>query len=92
MARGFVYLVAVMDWFSRCVLAWRLSIGMDSDFCVEALTEAIARHGPPEIFNTDQGVPAHRFSMSWRREACGSAWTAKAGFSTTFSSNGCGAA
>jgi len=56
MARGFVYLVAVMDWFSRCVLAWRVSIGMDSDFCVEALTEAIARHGAPEIFNTDQGV------------------------------------
>jgi len=56
MARGFVYLVAVMDWFSRRVLAWRLSIGMDSDFCVEALAEAMERHGQPEIFNTDQGV------------------------------------
>jgi putative transposase len=51
-----VYLVAVMDWFSRRVLAWRLSIGMDSDFCVEALAEAMDRHGLPEIFNTDEGV------------------------------------
>jgi putative transposase len=56
MARGFVYLVAVMDWFSRRVLAWRLSIGMETDFCVEAFSEAMARHGRPEIFNTDQGV------------------------------------
>lgn len=56
MARGFVYLVAVMDWFSRRVLAWRVSITMEADFCVEALQEAIARHGRPEIFNTDQGV------------------------------------
>jgi putative transposase len=62
MAKGFVYLVAVMDWFSRRVLAWRLSIvlgldpGMDTDFCVEALTEAMGRYGQPEIFNTDQGV------------------------------------
>jgi putative transposase len=56
MAKGFVYLVAVMDWFSRRVLAWRLSIGMDSDFCVEALQEAMERFGQPEVFNTDQGV------------------------------------
>ncbi len=56
MAKGFVYLVAVMDWFSRRVLSWRLSITMEADFCVEALQEAIARHGQPEIFNTDQGV------------------------------------
>ena len=56
MAKGFVYLVAVMDWFSRRALAWRLSITMDSDFCVEALAEAMDRHGRPEIFNTDQGV------------------------------------
>jgi putative transposase len=48
--------VAVMDWFSRRVLAWRLSIGMETDFCVEALREAMARHGRPDIFNTDQGV------------------------------------
>jgi putative transposase len=56
MAKGFVYLVAVMDWFSRRVLAWRVSITMEADFCVEALQEAIARYGRPEIFNTDQGV------------------------------------
>jgi putative transposase len=51
MARGFVYLVAVMDWFSRRVLAWRLSISMEADFCVDALQDALARHGKPEIFN-----------------------------------------
>jgi putative transposase len=56
MSKGFVYLVAVMDWFSRRVLAWRLSITMEADFCVEALQEAIAKHGKPSIFNTDQGV------------------------------------
>jgi putative transposase len=56
MAKGFVYLVAVMDWFSRRVLSWRLSITMEADFCVEALQEAITRHGQPDIFNTDQGV------------------------------------
>jgi putative transposase len=56
MAKGFVYLVAVMDWFSRRVLSWRLSITMDSDFCVAALREAMEQHGRPEIFNTDQGV------------------------------------
>jgi putative transposase len=56
MAKGFVYLVAVMDWFSRRVLAWRLSITMEPDFCVAALREAMERHGRPEIFNTDQGV------------------------------------
>ena len=55
MARGFVYLAAVVDWFSRRVLAWRLSITMEAEFCVEALEEALARHGKPEIFNTDQG-------------------------------------
>jgi putative transposase len=53
MAKGFVYLVAVMDWFSRRVLAWRLSIGMETAFCVEATREAMDRHGPPEMFNTD---------------------------------------
>ena len=56
MAKGFVYLVAVMDWFSRRVLGWRLSIGMETDFCIEALQEAMDRHGRPEVFNTDQGV------------------------------------
>ena len=55
MRRGFLYLVAIMDWFSRKVLAWRLSNSMDAAFCVEALNEALAKHGTPEIFNTDQG-------------------------------------
>jgi putative transposase len=56
MARGFLYLVAIMDWHSRKVLAWRLSNTLDSDFCVEALEEALGRYGKPEIFNTDQGA------------------------------------
>jgi putative transposase len=56
MARGFVYLVAIIDWFSRKVLAWRLSNSMAADFCVEALEEALERFGTPEIFNTDQGA------------------------------------
>jgi putative transposase len=56
MRHGFVYLVAVMDWFSRRVLAWRVSITMETDFCVEALQEAMEKYGKPEIFNTDQGV------------------------------------
>jgi putative transposase len=56
MARGFVYLVAIIDWFTRKVLAWRLSNSMAADFCVEALEEAIATFGAPEIFNTDQGA------------------------------------
>jgi transposase InsO family protein len=51
MRRGFLYLVAVMDWHSRKVLSWRLSNSMDAGFCVEALKEALARYGPPEIFN-----------------------------------------
>ena len=55
MARGFVYLVAVIDWFTRKVLAWRLSITLETAFCIEALNEAMARHGKPEIMNTDQG-------------------------------------
>ena len=55
MAKGFMYLVAVMDWYSRKVLAHRVSNTMDAEFCVEALQEALARFGRPEIFNTDQG-------------------------------------
>ena len=55
MKRGFLYLVAIMDWHSRAVLAWRLSNTMDAEFCVAALEEAMNRYGVPEIFNTDQG-------------------------------------
>jgi putative transposase len=55
MARGFVYLTAVVDWFSRRVLAWRVSITMEVEFCLAAVEEAVAKYGRPEIFNTDQG-------------------------------------
>ena len=55
MARGFVYLAAVVDWFSRRVLSWRVAITMEVEFCLEAVEEALAKHGRPEIFNTDQG-------------------------------------
>ncbi len=55
MARGFLYLAAVVDWFSRRVLSWRLSVTMDVSFCLDALEEAIEKHVRPEIFNTDQG-------------------------------------
>ncbi|NML91930.1 IS3 family transposase [Sphingobium sp. TB-6] len=70
MARGFVYLVAIVDWFSRKVLAWRVSITMEADFCVEALEEALARFGKPEIFNTDQGsqFTSHAFTSVLLRE------------------------
>ena len=68
MARGFVYLAAIIDWFSRRVLSWRLSITMEADFCVEVLEEALARHGKPEIFNTDQGsqFTSHAFTSVLR--------------------------
>ena len=55
MARGFVYLVAIMDWYSRKVLSWRVSNSLDASFCIDALEEAIDAYGTPEIFNTDQG-------------------------------------
>jgi putative transposase len=55
MAKGFVYLAAVVDWFSRRVLSWRLPITMETDFCIEAVEEALMKYGKPEIFNTDQG-------------------------------------
>jgi putative transposase len=55
MQRGFHYLVAIMDWATRTVLSWRLSNTQDSAFCREALQEALARYGKPDIFNTDQG-------------------------------------
>jgi putative transposase len=55
MARGFVYLAAVVDWASRKVLAWKLSITLETEFCLEAVEEALAHYGKPEIFNTDRG-------------------------------------
>jgi putative transposase len=64
MGRGFVYLAAIIDWFSRRVLAWRLSTTMEAAFCIEALEEALVRYGRPEIFNTDQGsqFTSHAFT------------------------------
>jgi putative transposase len=62
--RGFLYLVAIMDWHSRKVLSWRLSNTMDTGFCIEALEEALARYGKPEIFNTDQGSQFTSFDFT----------------------------
>ena len=62
--RGFLYLAAIMDWAARHVLAWRLSNTMDAGFCVEALAEALARYGRPEIFNTDQGSQFTSFGFT----------------------------
>ena len=89
---GFLYLVAIMDWASRRVLAWRLSNTMDTEFCLEALTEALAQHGTPQIFNTDQAAssPAPRSRQRWGTPASGARWTAAVGVWTTRSSSGCG--
>jgi putative transposase len=71
MARGFVYLAAVVDWFSRKVLAWKLSITLETEFCLEAVEEALARYGKPEIFNTDQRSGRSRFLGRWQyRSLC----------------------
>jgi len=71
MALGFLYLVAIIDWASRAVLAWRLSNTMDTGFCIEALDEALARHGTPKIFNTDQGAQFTSSAFTSRLEAAG---------------------
>ena len=92
MAKGLVYLAVVLEWFSRRVLAWRASITMDAAFCIEALQEAPARHGKPEIFNTDQGSqsPARPSRACWQPSKSGSAWTARARGATACSSSACG--
>ena len=93
MARGFVYLVAIIDWYSRLVLSWRLSNTMDTSFCVDALDEALTRFGTPEIFNTDQGA---QFTAE-DSPACSSARASHQHGrqgplpATTSSSSGCGA-
>jgi transposase InsO family protein len=69
MARGFVYLIAIVDWFSRRVLSWRLSITLETDFCIEALEEALTRFGVPEIFNTDQGQSVYQHGVHRRPTA-----------------------
>jgi putative transposase len=71
MARGFLYLAAVIDWASRAVLSWRLSNTIDSRFCDEALEEALERHGKPRIFNTDQGAQFTSAAFTGRLEAAG---------------------
>src|SRR6267378_1930809 len=71
MALGFLYLVAIIDWASRAVLAWRLSNTMDAGFCIAALDEALARHGTPKIFNTDQGAQFTSAAFTGRLEAAG---------------------
>ena len=93
MRRGFLYLVAIMDWHTRKVLAWRISNTLEADFCVEALNEAIHKFGPPEIMNTDQGSSSRPSPgrTGCADPACGSRWMGKAGSSTTSSSSGCGA-
>ena len=68
---GFLYLVAIMDWASRYVLAWRLSNTLDASFCTDALDEALARHGKPEIVNTDQGSQFTSFAFTGRLQAAG---------------------
>ena len=94
MARGFVYLAVVLDWATRRVLSWRLSITMEAAFCVETLEDALARHGKPEIFNTDQArsSPARPSPARSPATASRSAWMAKEHGGTTCSSSGCGAA
>jgi putative transposase len=71
MANGFLYLVAIIDWASRAVLSWRLSNTIDTRFCVEALEEALARHGKPRIFNTDQGAQFTSAAFTGRLEDAG---------------------
>ena len=92
MARGFVYLVAVSDWYTRKILAWRLSNSLTADFCVEALEEALQRFGRPEIFNTDQdrSLPAQISSAFSNATASASAWMVVALGATTCSLSGCG--
>ena len=94
MARGFVYLAVALDWFSRRVLAWRLSITMEAAFCIETLEDALARYGKPEIFNTDQGsqFTGQTFTGALAGNGVASAWTAKALGATTCLSSGSGAA
>ena len=94
MRRGFLYLAAVMGWATRKALAWRLSNTMDVEFCLEALEEALAQHGRPEIFNTDRAAssPRRASPASCGRPGCASPWTGAADGWTTCLSSGSGAA
>ena len=92
MARGFVYLAAVVGWYSRRVLAWRLSITMEAAFCIEALEEALACHGKPDVFNTDQGslFTGQEFTGVLLRAGMAISMDGKGVWRTTCSSNGFG--
>ena len=94
MTCGFVYLAVVLDWFSRRVLAWRVSITMEAAFCVETLEDALAHHDKPDIFNTDQGsqFTGVAFTGVLADNGITISMTAKAPGATTCSSSGCGAA
>ena len=94
MANGFLYLVAIIDWASRAVLAWRLSNTNGCELLRDGAGGSAARYGKPRIFNTDQGVHVHRrgfHRQARRRPASRFRWTDAAASWTTFSSNGCGA-
>ena len=94
MRRGFLYLVAIMDWYSRWVLSWRLSNTLEPSFCCEALEEALNRYDPPEIFNTDQGSQFTSTEFTGLLKGAGvkgvSRWTGEAAGWTTSSSSVCG--
>jgi putative transposase len=92
MRQGFLYLVAIIDWATRRVLSWRLSNTLTAEFCVEALSEALARFGKPEIFNTDQGAQftSDEFTKVLRDRGSRSAWTGAGAATTTSSSSACG--
>ncbi len=89
-----MYLVAIIDWYSRKVLSWRVSNTMDTDFCIDALEEALQRHGTPEIFNTDQGAQftSEAFTGALKEHGIRISRTARAAIMTTSSWNGSGAA
>jgi len=98
---GFLYLVAIMDWHTCKVLAWRVSNTLEAGFCVDALNEAIHKFGPPEVMNTDQGSQLTSFAwtdgilristlLNVNMHCWGSEWTAKAASLTISLSNGCG--
>ena len=94
LARGFAYLVAIIDWYSRRVLSWRISNSMEAVFCVDCLEDAMRVHGKPEVFNSDQGAqsPVLRLQGYSSVRASPSAWTGGGGLLTTFLSSVCGAA
>ena len=92
MARGFIYLAAVLDWFTRRALPWRVSITLEAEFCIEAVEEALARHGKPEIFKPIRAASSPRPNSSrfWPPARSRSVWMARVPGATTSSSSVCG--